>query len=166
MTDYAIKITRSKKRKKTIQSNFQNNQLTIYLPQGLSTKEEQKWISLMMKKHEKHTKRNNLNSDGLLQKRAQELNKHYFEGKLTFAIKYVSNQQQRFGSCTPEEQTIRISDRVAALPAWVRDYILLHEMTHLVYPNHSKEFWETVNKFTYTERAKGYLLALGKFSEE
>lgn len=47
------------------------------------------------------------------------------------------------------------------MPSWVQDYIIIHELTHLMYPDHSKKFWETVNRYKYAERAKGYLIALG-----
>jgi len=54
------------------------------------------------------------------------------------------------------------------MPSWVQDYIIIHELTHLIYPDHSKKFWETVNRYRYAERAKGYLIALGaeKIDEE
>lgn len=100
-------------------------------------------------------------SDSWLLQRAQELNKQYFNGALTFSISYVTNQHARYGSCTSVDRSIRISDRVQRMPSWVQDYILLHELTHLVHPNHSKKFWEIVNQYKYAERAKGYLFALG-----
>jgi len=50
---------------------------------------------------------------------------------------------------------------VKTLPSWVQDYIIVHELAHLLYPDHSRQFWETVNQYKYAERAKGYLIALG-----
>jgi predicted metal-dependent hydrolase len=94
--------------------------------------------------------------------RAQELNRRYFDGRLTWtAIRYVPNQQKRFGSCTPERGTIRISDRLQDVPDWVRDYVLVHELAHLEEPNHSARFWKLVRRYPKTERAIGFLIALG-----
>ena len=45
-------------------------------------------------------------------------------------------------------------------PVGVLDYVLMHEMTHLLYSNHSKEFWKKVNEYKYTERARGFLIVL------
>ncbi len=39
--------------------------------------------------------------------------------------------------------------------------VIMHEMTHLVYPNHSKEFWVKVGEVEFSERARGFLMAKG-----
>jgi predicted metal-dependent hydrolase len=161
-----VKVIRSERRKKTIQTKYVNGKLWIYIPSGMTEVEEKKWIDRMITKSVRRQQKQKLNSDGLLLKRAQKLNKLYFDGELDFDIKYVTNQNSRFGSCTPENMVVRISDRIANMPRWVRDYVIIHELAHLIYPNHSKEFWGKVNQYKYTERAKGYLIALGMLSDE
>jgi predicted metal-dependent hydrolase len=152
-----VEIIRSKKRKNTIQAKIVNEKLYIFLPSNMPDIEEKKWIQKMIKWKENKKELNN----NLLQKRAKELNKTYFNNSLDFNIKFVTNQKKRFGSCSNSTKSIRISDRLAKAPKWVLDYVIIHELAHLVYPNHKKKFWEIVNKFKYTERAKGYLIALG-----
>jgi predicted metal-dependent hydrolase len=101
-------------------------------------------------------------SDTELVQQAQALNKHYFDGRLRWhAIRYVTNQNRRFGSCTPSHGTIRLSHRLAAMPEWVRDYVLLHELAHLEEANHGPAFWRLVNQYPLAERARGYLMAVG-----
>ena len=105
--------------------------------------------------------------DAALARRAQELNREHFEGKLRPAeVRYVTNQNTRYGSCTPATGVIRISHRVAAMPSWVRDYVLVHELAHLEQANHSPAFWKLVNRYPLTERARGYLMALGLEEDE
>jgi hypothetical protein len=100
--------------------------------------------------------------DGVLERRARELNCQYFGGELRWqSIRWVTNQNGRWGSCTPAEGTIRISHRLASVPAFVRDYVIVHELAHLIEANHSPRFWNLVNRFGRTERARGYLMALG-----
>lgn len=97
-----------------------------------------------------------------LEKRARELNKKFFDGRLKWrSIRYVTNQNSRFGSCTPADGTIRLSHRLATMPVWVRDYVLVHELAHLVEANHGPRFWKLVNRYPLTERARGYLMAVG-----
>ena len=96
-----------------------------------------------------------------LKRRAAELNRQYFGGKLKIhEIKWVSNQDKRHGSCTPSTATIRISDRLATMPGWVLDYVLVHELAHLIQANHSPAFWKLVTRYPLTERARGYLIAV------
>ncbi len=162
--DFQVEIIRSTRRRKTIQAKLVDDVLKIYLPNGLTEREEEKWISYMKDRFLK--KRKLIGDEKLLMERARRINKKFFNGSLDFTIKYVSNQNKRFGSCTPETKMIRISDRVAKMPSWVQDYVILHELTHLIHPNHSKEFWDKVNEYKYTERAKGYLIAVGMNRDE
>jgi hypothetical protein len=104
--------------------------------------------------------------DATLARRAAELNRQYFDGKLRWTeIRYVTNQQRRYGSCTPATAVIRISHRVATMPAWVRDYIIVHELAHLKEANHGPRFWKLVERYPRVERARGYLICLGLEAE-
>jgi hypothetical protein len=169
MTPPQVTIIRSRRRKKTIQTKSGDGRLWIYLPAGMNPKDEQKWIDRMIQRNERWEQKKTVKqSDSWLIHRAGELNKKYFDGTLNFSIRFVTNQNSRYGSCTSLDKSIRISDRVKTMPSWVQDYIIIHELTHLIYPDHSKKFWETVNRYRYAERAKGYLIALGveKIDEE
>ena len=161
-----IEIIRSDRRKRTIQAREINGKLYVYLPGNKSKEEEKRWIDQITKRMEKQKRRRELNSKGSLPDRAQALNERYFDGKLKFEIKYVTNQNSKFGSCTPANKMIRISDRLADVPGWVRDYVIVHELAHLVHPDHSRRFWDLVNHYRYTERARGYLMAIGMNDDE
>ena len=156
-----VKIIRSSRRKKTVQAKKVNDVLLLYLPKGLSEDDEQKWVDKMVAQWKSRERKHLLNSNGALLQRAKTLNNQFFKGSLEFTICFVSNQQKRFGSCSPNSKMIRISDRVASMPIWVQNYVILHELTHLVFPDHSKDFWNKVNEYLLTERARGYLIAVG-----
>lgn len=157
-----IKVIRSRRRHKTISARLIGETLEIQVPASLGRTAEQEWIDKIKKKFEGKTARRQLNETGYLQSRADELNKKYFSGKLRPAsIEYVSNQDKRFGSCTPADATIRISHRMAGMPKWVEDYVIVHELAHLIEANHSHRFWQIVNRYPLTERARGYLMAVG-----
>jgi hypothetical protein len=63
----------------------------------------------------------------------------------------------RWGSCTPADGTIRVSERLREMPGWVLDYVLVHELAHLLVPGHGADFWELVGRYPRAERARGYL---------
>jgi predicted metal-dependent hydrolase len=55
------------------------------------------------------------------------------------------------------DRTIRLSNRLQGMPSWVVDYVLVHELAHLLVPGHGPDFWALVDVFPRTERARGYL---------
>jgi predicted metal-dependent hydrolase len=167
LSGLVVELIRSTRRRRTISARLDGNRLIVQIPAGLSHAEEQAWAEKLGSRILATRRRRELNQDGDLAARAQELNERYFEGRLTFSeVRYVTNQQHRFGSCTPSQGTIRISDRVAKLPAWVRDAVLVHELAHLVEANHSRRFWKLANRYPLTERARGYLMAIGLDDDE
>jgi predicted metal-dependent hydrolase len=55
----------------------------------------------------------------------------------------VRNQRWRWGSCSPQAH-ICLNWRLVSMPAWVRDYVLIHELMHLRRMDHSPAFWKLV----------------------
>jgi predicted metal-dependent hydrolase len=74
-------------------------------------------------------------------------------------VRWSGQQLQRWGSCTVEDGTIRVSTRLAAFPSWVLDYVLVHELAHLQVPSHGPLHDALVNRFPLAERARGFLIA-------
>jgi predicted metal-dependent hydrolase len=162
LSGLVVELVRSTRRRRTISARLDGNRLIVQVPAGLSPEEERAWALKLGSRILKTRRRQELNQDGDLAARAQALNERYFEGKLRFVdIRYVTNQQHRYGSCTPSQGTIRISDRIAKVPPWVRDAVLVHELAHLAEANHSRRFWRLANRYPLMERARGYLMALG-----
>jgi predicted metal-dependent hydrolase len=98
-------------------------------------------------------------SDEQLLARARTLNDTYFGGLADPAsVRWVTNQQQRWGSCSPGDRSIRLSERLQGMPSWVVDYVLVHELAHLLEHGHDAAFWAWVDRYPRSERARGYLL--------
>ncbi len=156
-----IKIIRSQRRKKTVSAREVDGYFVVRAPASMSDAELQPIIKNLQKRWQKRQVKEELD-DKTLHRRAQELNRRYFKGKLKWqSIKWVANQNECFGSCTPANGAIRISHRLATMPTFVRDYVIVHELAHLSETNHSPRFWKLVNRYPKTERARGYLMAVG-----
>lgn len=157
-----MEVRRSERRNRTVSARLRDGKLVVYLPASMSKAEESIWVAKMVHSFEARTRRATLNNDGHLQRRARELNRQYFGGNLEWkSLQYVTNQNARYGSCSFKDRTVRISAELATMPAFVRDYVIVHELAHLVQPNHSQAFWDLVNRYPLSERARGYLMAKG-----
>jgi predicted metal-dependent hydrolase len=162
MSPMEIVVHKSSRRKKTIQGFVKNGRIAIYLPLGLDPLEEKKQIDIISKKLEKKMVDRNGKNLNHLSELFAKFNREFFLGKLSInSIRFVNNQNVISGSCTPADKTIRISERLLDMPPWVLNYVVIHEMAHLLHPDHSKAFWDIVNRYRYTERARGFLMAIG-----
>jgi predicted metal-dependent hydrolase len=163
-----LRVIRSKRRRTTVSARLVEggSVLEVLAPANMTDAELAPIIERLRNRVQRHAEKRSTPDDNDLSLRAVELNRQYFGGKLRWQeVRYVTNQQRRFGSCTPATGTIRISHRVASLPGWVRDYVVLHELAHLVEANHGSRFWKLVARYPKTERARGYLMALGLEAE-
>jgi predicted metal-dependent hydrolase len=152
-----IVVKRSKRRKKTIQARMVQGRMEVLAPASISDASLQDHISRLRHKLEL---RSGLRDDAHLDARARELNGKYFSGSLTWnSIRYSSRQEKRRGSCSYSTKTIRISQRLTSLPQWVEDYVIVHELAHLLEPNHGPQFKALVRRYPLAERAIGFLIA-------
>ena len=164
-----IRVIRSDRRRRTVTARLAEGGavLEVLAPAGATDAELAPIIEQLKGRVLRRAAKAETADDATLARRAVELNRQYFDGRLRWQeIRYVTNQQRRYGSCTPATGVIRISHRVAAMPGWVRDYVLVHELAHLQEANHGPKFWRLVDRYPRTERARGYLMALGLEGEE
>lgn len=157
-----VEVIRSPRRRKTVEAVKDGDRVTVMLPATLTRSEARRWVRVMLDRIEESEHLRRLNEKRDLQRRAVELHERYFESRPPLrSVRYVSNQRDRYGSCTPLDGTIRLSHRLADFPDWVRDYVIVHELAHLRVPDHSRAFWRLVKRYPLAERARGFLIAKG-----
>ncbi len=64
---------------------------------------------------------------------------------VTFGRISVKDQRTLWGSCTPEGN-LNFNWRLTLAPPEVLDYLVIHELAHRAHMNHSRRFWEVVEK--------------------
>lgn len=129
----------------------------VLIPARMSAAEEKRWVTVMLDKLAAQESRRRLGDDGLTV-RATQLSAQYLGGRaIPRTVRWVTNQNSRWGSCTPAEGSIRLSHRLQGMPEYVVDYVLLHELAHLLVPGHGSDFWKLLESYPRTERARGYL---------
>ena len=149
-----VEVVRSANRRKTIQAREVDGVLRVAIPASMTKAEEEHWVGEMLRRVEQ--RKAWAQTD--LAERAEQLARRYGL-PLPTSVRWVDTMGSRWGSCTPVDGTIRISDRLSTFPGWVLDYVLVHELAHLQVPRHGPEFWALVNRYPRTERARGFLIA-------
>ncbi|MDP3731423.1 MAG: M48 family metallopeptidase [Candidatus Omnitrophota bacterium] len=157
-----VKIVRSRRRLRTVSARLVKDMLLVQAPAVLPQGSLEKIIAGFKLKFERKKLKEDLDKKHDLKRIAGNLNEKYFGNKLKIdSIEYVTGQNSKFGCCNYRTANIRISHRIGLMPEWVREYVLIHEMAHLIEPNHSKAFWEIVSRYRLAERARGFLMAAG-----
>lgn len=152
-----VEVRRSARRKRTVSAYREGDRTIVMIPARMSAAEEQRWVSVMLDKLAAQEHRRMLDDDELA-RRAAELSERYFQGRARpDSVRWVTNQNARWGSCTPAMGSIRLSHRLQGMPEYVIDYVLLHELAHLLVPGHGPGFWELLDGYPRTERARGFL---------
>jgi predicted metal-dependent hydrolase len=152
-----VEVRRSRRRRRTVAAYREDDKVIVMIPARLSAAEEREWVATMLERLEKSEKRRRPNDDGL-KRRAAELSDRYLDGLARpRTVRWVDNQNSRWGSCTPSDRSIRLSRRLQGMPGWVIDYVLVHELAHLLEVGHTPTFWTWVDHYPKAERAKGFL---------
>ncbi|MBD3933769.1 M48 family metallopeptidase [Streptomyces chumphonensis] len=152
-----VEVRRSDRRRRTVSAYREDGRTVVLIPARMSLADERRWVAVMLDKLAAQESRRTP-PDGELAGRALGLSDQYLGGRARpVSVRWVTNQNTRWGSCTPAEGTIRLSHRLQGMPEYVLDYVLLHELAHLLVPGHGPEFWRLLDAYPRTERARGYL---------
>jgi predicted metal-dependent hydrolase len=156
-----VEVVRSRKRRKTVQAVVTDGTIRVHMPAWMSKRDEEEYVAALVERIEKKYRSEHVDVDA----RARQLARTY-DLPQPRSVRWSEVQRARWGSCSTDSGDIRVSSRLADWPAWVLDYVLVHELAHLVEPNHSPAFHALVARYPKAERAKGFLIAKGLDDED
>jgi predicted metal-dependent hydrolase len=160
-----VEVRRSTRRRRTVSAYREGDRTVVLIPARMSRAEERRWVSVMLERLARQDAKLRPSDDELMT-RARDLSRRHLDGRARPAsVRWVTNQGSRWGSCTPADRTIRLSTRLQGMPSWVVDYVLVHELAHLLEAGHGPDFWALVDRFPRTERARGYLEGVSATAE-
>lgn len=85
---------------------------------------------------------------------------------VSFRQARIVDSRYRWGSCTVRDN-INLNWRLIKAPMFVVQYVIAHELAHLLEPNHTPRFWNIVRTQVPTvDRARGWLREHGQMLEE
>ena len=159
-----VEVRRSARRTRTVAAFWENGTAVVAIPARFTAAQEHEWVHRMLAKLQRQGEkraaggRKRPASDDALAAHAAYLSGRYLGGRAVPAsVRWVSNQNSRWGSATPTEGSIRLSDKLRPMPQWVIDYVLLHELAHLLVAGHDAAFWKLLEAYPETQRAKAFL---------
>jgi predicted metal-dependent hydrolase len=152
-----VEVRRSGRRRRTVSAYREGGRTIVLIPARFTKAEERHWVDTMLGRLAAGDRRRRPD-DAQLSARALALSARYLsQAARPTSVRWVGNQMSRWGSCTPADGTIRVSERLKGMPGYVLDYVLLHELAHLLRPAHDREFWRLLSTYPRVERARGYL---------
>ncbi|MGY1701048.1 M48 metallopeptidase family protein [Geodermatophilus sp. SYSU D00766] len=155
-----VEVRRSARRRRTVTAYRESGRTVVLIPAAFTPAEERRWVAQMVAKLQtrEERRRRSMGGDDELMARARTLSQAHLDGAARPAsVRWVDNQQRRWGSCTPADGSIRLSSRLRSMPAYVVDYVLVHELAHLIEASHDARFWALVARYPRAERARGFL---------
>lgn len=152
-----IRVVRNSRRKRSISAYREHGAIVIQVPARLSNSKVSEVIPELVQKILTREAREKMTDNALFARSLQLLDQYLPE----FATRPISvvwrTMNERWGSCTTADRTIRISDRLNGAPDYVVDYLLVHELIHLEIPDHSEKFENLLARFDKGEMASAYL---------
>lgn len=149
---YPVRVLRSRRRKRSVSARLVEGVLELTVPSWLSDGEANEFVDRMQARFAR--KRTHASSD--LMKRAKGLAKQY-DLPAPSSVRWVANQSARWGSCSIDDGSVRLSDRMIDMPDWVVDAVLVHELAHLVHADHGPAFKALEARYERQVEASAFL---------
>ncbi len=152
-----VEVRRSTRRRRTVSAHREGDTVVVLLPARMGAAEERRWVERMLAAVERREAKVRRGDDDLA-RRAAELSGALLDGRAqATSVAWSPRMGRRWGSCTPLDRTIRISDRLRSAPGYVLDAVLVHELAHLLEAGHGPRFHALADRAPEAERARGWL---------
>lgn len=165
-----VEVRRSARRRRTVDAHREGDVVVVSIPASMSTAQEKRWVAEMLRRLQRtEAKRRpgRTAGDAELAARAEDLAVRHLDAigpagrwPRPASVRWTRPMRSRWASCTPAEATIRVSEQLRDVPAWVLDHVLVHELAHLREPGHGPAFRAVEARYPRSERAIGYLEGL------
>lgn len=153
----AYRVIRKERRRRGVSAFRQGGVIEIHIPARMSRRQEIEIIPEMIAMVLRREARERKTDLQLMQIGVEQLATYLPEFDIYPASINWRSMNERWGSCTTVDRTIRISDRLIGAPSYVLNYIIFHELIHLKVIAHNQEFNNYLSRFTDKDKAEAFL---------
>lgn len=136
--EYIIDISYHDKNIVRVKIEKEKKKFCILLPKQIEKDEEELYIKIAVKKLFKS------NTEAIIQERLPYWSK---KTNITYNSVKVRDAKTKYGSCIPTKKALHFSSRLVMLSKEAIDAVIVHELCHIIHPNHGKEFYNLVEKY-------------------
>ena len=153
-----VELRRSQRRRRTVSVFREGGRVIISAPARISSEEllplAQELLGRLIVQAQGRTP-----TDGQLAQRARDLAARWLPPGFPepSSVRWTTAQSRVWGTCVNSEGCIRLSHRLRPMPDFVIDYVLLHELAHLMHHGHGEEFEALLAPYPDRDRARGFL---------
>ena len=151
-----VVLRRSARRRRTAAARLEDGRPVVLLPAGLTPRAEEHLVSDVLQRLER-SRRRRTPGDAELAARAARLSDAHLGGRARPTSVRWARQERRWGSASPASGELRLSRRLQGAPTWVLDSVLLHELAHLLQPDHGPAFHRLLAADPHRARADAWL---------
>ncbi len=149
-----VEVVRSARRRKTVSAELVGGVVRVQVPSWMGSADVDRHVAELVPRLERRFRSDHVDLIAHTQALAQR-----YRLPQPATVVWTDNQRRQWGSCNPHSGEIRLSRRLADYPTWVLDYVIVHELAHLVHADHSPAFRALVDRYPRAERARGFLIA-------
>lgn len=155
----AVEIRRSARRRKTVSARREGSGVVLMVPASVGRAEALEHLErLLPRLRVAGSPGRGPGTDAELAERARAVAEAHLGPEVRpRSIRWVTNQNTRWGSATPARGSIRITHRLRGAPGYVLDYVIHHELCHLLEGSHNARFRRLEARYPHIERARAFL---------
>lgn len=150
-----IIVIRSKKRKRNIAAFRQGGKIVISIPARMTKAEEREVVPEMIAKI--RAKEVAAPESQLMELADRLLSKYAPEIAIRPSSVNWRAMNERWGSCTTVDRTIRLATKLQRVPEYVLEFVLYHESIHLQHYDHGEEFYQYLYRYPRHLEAEAFL---------
>jgi predicted metal-dependent hydrolase len=153
-----LQLHLQRRRVKNVNARLHGRRLDVSAPMGVPDAQLEAIVGQLARRLLRRMRADEVNEEQSAAALAQRVAARFPRPPQVTAVHFVTGQRARWGSYSLKTGAVRLHAALRAMPAWVLEAVVAHELAHALVPDHSRAFWELVRAVCpSTDRARAFL---------